>query len=128
MYNVCREYNYPLLCGLYNHCRISYGGFISVHDKALLEDATFNASSLDCKLQINSYRKQLDGNIGDDNEYTVVEYDIESARTYVQRLNYSKVNEFQYLLSDNEETAISARIPLSLNNITVKYKIGTQVR
>lgn len=102
--------------------------FISVHDKTLLENATFNASSLDCKLQINSYRKQLDGNIGNDNEYTVVEYDIESARTYVQRLNYSKVNEFQYLLSDNEETAISARIPLSLNNITVKYKIGTQVR
>ena len=102
--------------------------FISVHDKTLLEDATFNTSSLDCKLQINSYRKQLDGNIGNDNEYTVVEYDIESARTYVQRLNYSKVNEFQYLLSDNEETAISARIPLSLNNITVKYKIGTQVR
>ena len=102
--------------------------FISVHDKTLLENATFNASSLDCKLQINSYRKQLDGNIGNDNEYTVIEYDIESARTYVQRLNYSKVNEFQYLLSDNEETAISARIPLSLNNITVKYKIGTQVR
>lgn len=102
--------------------------FISVHDKTLLENAIFNASSLDCKLQINSYRKQLDGNIGNDNEYTVVEYDIESARTYVQRLNYSKVNEFQYLLSDNEETAISARIPLSLNNITVKYKIGTQVR
>ena len=102
--------------------------FISVHDKTLLENATFNVSSLDCKLQINSYRKQLDGNIGNDNEYTVVEYDIESARTYVQRLNYSKVNEFQYLLSDNEETAISARIPLSLNNITIKYKIGTQVR
>lgn len=102
--------------------------FISVHDKTLLENATFNVSSLDCKLQINSYRKQLDGNIGNDNEYTVLEYTIESARTYVQRLNYSKVNEFQYLLSDNEETAISARIPLSLNNITVKYKIGTQVR
>lgn len=102
--------------------------FISVHDKTLLENATFNVSSLDCKLQVNSYRKQLDGNIGNDNEYTVVEYDIESARTYVQRLNYSKVNEFQYLLSDNEETAISARIPLSLNNITIKYKIGTQVR
>lgn len=102
--------------------------FISVHDKTLLENATFNVNSLDCKLQINSYRKQLDGNIGNDNEYTVVEYTIESARTYVQRLNYSKVNEFQYLLSDDEETAISARIPLSLNNITVKYKIGTQVR
>ena len=74
---------------------------------------------------VNNYRKKLDGYIGDD-DYTFVNYNVEAARTYVLRLNYSKVNEFEYLLSSDEENAIS--IPLSLNSITIKYKIGSQVR
>ena len=44
----------------------------------------------------------------------------------IQRLNYSKINEFQYQLSYDEENAIE--IPLSINSISIKYKIGGQVR
>lgn len=99
--------------------------FTSSHDKQLLDDANYDTSSISFKLQVNNYRKKLDGYIGDD-EYTFVNYTVEAARTYVLRLNYSKVNEFEYLLSSDEENAIS--IPLSLNSITIKYKIGSQVR
>lgn len=97
--------------------------FTSVHNKEVLEN--FNVDSSSIKLQVNNYRKSVTGNIGDD-DYIPVVYTIDSARTYVQRVNYYKVNEFQYLLSSNEENAID--IPLSLNSITVKYKIGNQVR
>ena len=97
--------------------------FTSVHDKEVLEN--FNVDSSSIRLQVNNYRKSVTGNIGDD-DYIPVVYTIESARTYVQRVNYYKVNEFQYLLSSNKENAID--IPLSLNSITVKYKIGNQVR
>ena len=97
--------------------------FTSVHDKEVLEN--FNVDSSSIKLQVNNYRESVTGNIGDD-DYIPVVYTIESARTYVQRVNYYKVNEFQYLLSSNKENAID--IPLSLNSITVKYKIGNQVR
>lgn len=100
--------------------------FVSVHDKDSHIRAIQNIDNLNFKLQVNNYRKQIDGNIGDVSDYSVVEYNIESARTYVQRLNYFKVNEFQYLLSSNDRNRIN--IPLSLNSITVKYKIGTQVR
>lgn len=99
--------------------------FTSSHDKQSLDDANYDTNSISFKLQVNNYRKKLDGYIGDD-EYTFVNYTVEAARTYVLRLNYSKVNEFEYLLSSDEENAIS--IPLSLNSITIKYKIGTQVR
>lgn len=99
--------------------------FTSSHDRQLLDDANYDTSSISFKLQVNNYRKKVDGYIGDD-EYTFVNYTVEAARTYVLRLNYSKVNEFEYLLSSDEENAIS--IPLSLNSITIKYKIGSQVR
>lgn len=100
--------------------------FTSVHDRALLQNANYNVDNLDFKLQVNNYRKKVDGNINNVDDYVTINYVVESARTYVQRLNYSKVNEFQYLLSSNEDNAIN--IPLSLNSITVKYKIGSQVR
>lgn len=100
--------------------------FVSVHDKELLQNANYNVDALDFKLQVTNYRKTVNGNIGNDDEYTTVNYTVESARTYVQRLNYSKVNEFQYMLSSNEQNAIN--IPLSLSGITVKYKISNQVR
>jgi hypothetical protein len=99
--------------------------FNSVHDKDALTKSYSNVDDLDFKLQVNNYRKRLDGNIGKD-DYLTVNYKVETIRTYVQRLNYSKVNEFQYLLSSNEENAIN--IPLSLSSITVKYKISNQVR
>ena len=99
--------------------------FISAHDKKVFEEFSYNIDHMDFKLQVNNYRKRIDGNI-DSDDYTTVNYTVESARTFVQRLNYSKVNEFQYLLSSNEDNAIN--LPLSLGSVTVKYKIGTQMR
>lgn len=100
--------------------------FMSVHDMELLQSSNYNIDNSDFRLQVNNYRKRIDGNIGDDTEYVAVSYNIESIRTFVQRLNYSKVNEFEYLLSSNNSNSVN--IPLSLNSITIKYKIGTQVR
>ena len=100
--------------------------FMSVHDMELLQSSNYNIDNSDFRLQVNNYRKRVDGNIGDDTEYVAVSYNIESIRTFVQRLNYSKVNEFEYLLSSNNSNSVN--IPLSLNSITIKYKIGTQVR
>lgn len=100
--------------------------FVSVHDEELIEQASFNENRILYKLQINNYRKTINGNIGDAKDYVCVEYEVNSARTFVQRLNYSKVNEFQYYLAYNVRNAID--IPLSLNSICIKYKIGGQVR
>lgn len=100
--------------------------FMSVHDMELLQSSNYNIDNSDFRLQVNNYRKRVNGNIGDDTEYVAVSYNIESIRTFVQRLNYSKVNEFEYLLSSNNSNSVN--IPLSLNSITIKYKIGTQVR
>lgn len=55
-----------------------------------------------------------------------IAYKVENIRTYVQRLNHFKVNEFQYSLSADFENSI--QLPLSLSNITTKYKITGQVR
>lgn len=100
--------------------------FTSVHNKQLLEQEEYDADLFSFKLQVNNYRKKVDGNINNEDEFVSIVYNVESARTFVQRLNYSKVNEFQYLLSSDDENAID--IPLSLNSITIKYKIGSQVR
>lgn len=100
--------------------------FMSVHDTQLLQNARYNVDELNFKLQVNNYRKRINGNIGSEDDYAPVNYKVESIRTYVQRLNYSKVNEFEYLLSSDEDNAID--IPLSLSSITIKYKIGSQVR
>lgn len=100
--------------------------FTSVHNKQLLEQEEYDADLFSFKLQVNNYRKKIDGNINNEDEFVSIVYNVESARTFVQRLNYSKVNEFQYLLSSDDENAID--IPLSLNSITIKYKIGSQVR
>jgi hypothetical protein len=58
---------------------------------------------------------------------------VDTVRSYVKRLNYSKVGKFQYLLTsilndaaDDYEDA--ARTPLSISNITIKYKVSGQVR
>ena len=77
-------------------------------------------------MQVNNYRKKVNGNIGSEQSYNSVNYNVETVRTFVQRLNYPKVNEFEYMLSYDNQTAIN--IPLSLSGITIKYKIGGQVR
>jgi hypothetical protein len=108
----------------YKH--ISNITFTSVHNKTNLQSELQNTGFSDFKLQVNNYRTRVDGNINDADDYISVNYTVDSARTYVLRLNYSKINEFEYMLSSNEENATD--IPLSLNSITIKYKVGSQVR
>ena len=72
-------------------------------------------------LNVKNYRKWV--NNGKEENF---DYHTEIIRTYVKRLNYSKVCEFQYLLSSDDEAV--GNIPLALSGITIKYKIGGQVR
>lgn len=114
------------LSALNNYKHIINMTFVSVHDSNILQNSEYNIDGLDFKLQVNCYRKKVDGNINSLDDYVTVNYRVDTIRTYVQRLNYSKINEFQYQLSSDEENAMD--IPLSLNSITIKYKIGGQVR
>lgn len=114
------------LSALNNYKHIVNMTFVSVHDSNILQNAEYNINELDFRLQVNNYRKKIDGNINEPDDFVSVNYRVETIRTFVQRLNYSKVNEFQYQLSSDEENAIE--VPLSLNSITIKYKIGGQVR
>lgn len=117
------------LNALNNYKHIVNMTFVSLHDERILAQGSYsddNQRDFDFKLQTAAYRKRLDSNIGSENDYVSVNYEIEVIRTFVQRLNFSKVCEFQYRLSYDPENAIE--IPLSLNSITVKYKVGGQVR
>lgn len=117
------------LNALNNYKHIVNMTFVSLHDERILAQGNYiddNQRDFDFKLQTAIYRKRLDSNIDSENDYVSVNYEIEVIRTFVQRLNFSKVCEFQYKLSYDPENAIE--IPLSLNSITVKYKVGGQVR
>ena len=54
----------------------------------------------------------------------VYNFNVDFVRTYVIRVNYPKVYEFQYRLSSNP---ITLR-PLQLTGITIEYKVGGKVR
>ncbi len=72
-------------------------------------------------MDINNYRKQTDTT-----EIQTISYKVDTIRTFVKRVNYPKVNEFQYNMHQDDEREI--RLPLSLSGITIKYKISGQVR
>lgn len=72
-------------------------------------------------LSINNYRKYTDKGKPEN-----FEYDVEMIKTYVKRLNYSKINEFEYTLKSDDETVTPS--PLSLGNISIKYRVGNEVR
>lgn len=72
-------------------------------------------------LNVQNYRKQIDAG-----KPQILEYKVDTIRTFVKRLNHAKINEFQYLLSNDEDNVIQK--PLSLANISVKYKILEEVR
>lgn len=80
-----------------------------------------NLTPLSLKLNVKNYRHYVDD--GKEEEF---EYKVDVIRTFVKRLNYSKVREFQYALSADLQNAI--QIPLSLSAISIKYKVGGQVR
>lgn len=73
------------------------------------------------KMAINNYRKKMN-----EADIQTIEYDVDIIRTYVKRVNYPKVNEFQYELRYNDEQAV--KVPLSLTGITIKYNVSGQVR
>jgi hypothetical protein len=72
-------------------------------------------------LSIRNYRK-----LANEGKAENFEYDVDIIRTFVKRLNYIKVNEFEYeLKADLNAYKQSA---LSLSNISIKYSIGNEVK
>ena len=76
---------------------------------------------------INLRNKTYRSKIHSDSETKCWQYEVEMIRSYVLRLNYPKVCEFEYELSSDNKDDVDP-IPLSLSNITVKYKLGGQIR
>lgn len=56
----------------------------------------------------------------------IIRYKVHTIKTHVQRLNHPKVNEFQYRLETDMDSYV--QMPLSISDLTVKYKITGQVR
>lgn len=70
-------------------------------------------------LQFTNYRKRMYEN--DDETFN---FNVDFVRTYVIRLNYPKVYEFQYTISSNK---LNLK-PLQLTGLTIEYKFGGKVR
>lgn len=71
--------------------------------------------------QIKLYRKRVTVR-----DPEVVAFKIEELRTFVKRFNYWKINEVQWGLGADLETATPTQ--LRLNGISVKYELGEEVR
>ena len=63
---------------------------------------------------------------GTESKKQVLQYKVYSIKTFVQRLNGFKVNQFQYQLRSDIESAV--QLPLNVSSITIKYKVTGQVR
>lgn len=72
-------------------------------------------------LTVTNYRKQ-----SKTTDIQTSEYEVDAIRTFVKRVSFPKVNEFQYKIVNDAESF--TKVPLSLSGITVKYRIGSQVR
>lgn len=85
--------------------------------------ASVNDNSNPCsiKLEIRNYRKKVDYG-----KTEIIEYEVDVIRTFVKRVNYSKVTEFQYKLSADIDNAI--QVPLALSNLSLKYNVTGVVR
>ena len=86
-----------------------------------LSSITDNVNELTFNLDIINYRRDVDVA-----KTQQLRYNVKTIRTFVKRLNYSKVTEFQYTLSSDNDNSI--QLPLSVSDITIKYKITGQVR
>ena len=73
------------------------------------------------KAQVKIYRKTIDYS-----EPQIVYFDVDEYRTFVKRFNYWKINELQWILTNDPDTTIPAQ--LKLNGINIKYQIGQEVR
>lgn len=83
-----------------------------------------NPVIMNYKMDIINYRH--DTNIGLNSD--VFTFSVDTIRTFVKRVNYMKVLEFQYALKANKTVAYVNQRPLSLCAITVRYKITGKVR
>lgn len=80
------------------------------------------ANPFTCNMRITTYRKIMDGTQAPE---TMAFY-VDMIRTFVKKLNYMKIGQFQFeMLSDDDNAQQS---PLSLTSIVVKYKTTGQVR
>ena len=80
------------------------------------------ANPFTCNMRVMTYRKIMDGTQAPE---TMVFY-VDMIRTFVKKLNYMKIGQFQFeMLSDDDNAQQS---PLSLTSIVVKYKTTGQVR
>lgn len=80
-------------------------------------------------LKVINYRKlpQVGGNTAQQNRGdTTAQTEVAMIRIFTKRLNYYKVNEFQYSMSSM--TGSKTFKPMCLNNISIKYLITGQVR
>lgn len=86
---------------------------------------TFNSiidtENLSFFLDIKNYREYVDVGKTENPHFSV-----DVLRTFVQRLNYFKVNEFQYTIRSDKEN--EHPLPLSLSSMSIKYKVQGQVR
>lgn len=73
------------------------------------------------RLQVTNYRKNVSAG-----EEQTIEYKVNVLRTFVKRLNYFKVNQFQYTIS-NDDVDENPH-PFAIDSILIKYKITGQVR
>lgn len=86
-----------------------------------LSSVVDDLSLLTYALDVTNYRKTVNTV-----NTKLLEYKVQAIRTFVQRLNHFKVNEFQYTLKTDLESAIQA--PLNVSDISIKYRISGQVR
>jgi hypothetical protein len=95
----------------YTKCINSFT-FASVND---------NDNPCTMNLKVKNYRKKVD-----EGKEELIEYDINVIRTYVKRVNYSKVCEFQYTLCADLDSY--EQVPLCFSNICIKYNITGVMR
>lgn len=90
-----------------------------------------NVNRIEMQLKVVNYRKkpEIGKNTNTAENIDGISYDVDMTRIFVKRLNYYKLNEFEYTLSSREhQTFLVGQYPLSLTNISIKYLITGQVR
>lgn len=93
-----------------------------------------NQTDIVMNLKVRNYRKTADYGKNLSNSKRIEDgltYKVDMTRTFVKRLNYYKLNEFEYTLTNYSEetnTKILDLVPLSLTSISIKYLITGQVR
>ena len=90
-----------------------------------------NVNRIEMNLHVVNYRKkpEIGKNTNTAQNIDGISYDVDMIRTFVKRLNYYKLNEFEYTLSSRDhDMFIIEQYPLCLTNISIKYLVTGQVR